>query len=47
MNEDRWLYWKGHEIEGEDEYAILTNVIHQEWSGLSVKKHKKAIQGKG
>jgi DNA-damage-inducible protein D len=33
-------YWKNHEIEGKDEYAILTNIIHQEWSGLSVKKHK-------
>ena len=29
-------YWKGHEIKGEDEYAILTNIIHQEWSGVSV-----------
>ena len=34
-------YWKDHEIEGEDEYAILTNIIHQEWSGVSVNKHKK------
>jgi len=34
-------YWKGHEIKGEDEYAILTNIIHQEWSGVSVKKHKQ------
>ena len=33
-------YWKEHEIKGEDEYAILTNIIHQEWSGISVKKHK-------
>lgn len=33
-------YWKDHEIKGEDEYAILTNIIHQEWSGVSVKKHK-------
>ncbi len=33
-------YWKGHEITGEDEYAILTNIIHQEWSSVSVKKHK-------
>ena len=33
-------YWKGHEITKEDEYAILTNIIHQEWSGVSVKKHK-------
>ncbi len=33
-------YWKEHEIQGEQEYAILTNLIHQEWSGVSVKKHK-------
>jgi len=33
-------YWKEHEITKEDEYAILTNIIHQEWSGVSVKKHK-------
>jgi len=37
-------YWKDHEIKGEEEYAILTNIIHQEWSGVSVKKHK-AIKG--
>ena len=33
-------YWKDHEITKEDEYAMLTNIIHQEWSGVSVKKHK-------
>jgi DNA-damage-inducible protein D len=33
-------YWKGHEITKEDEYAFLTNIIHREWSGVSVKKHK-------
>lgn len=33
-------YWKEHEIQGEKEYAILTNIIHKEWSGVSVKKHK-------
>lgn len=33
-------YWSNHEIQGEQEYAILTNIIHQEWSGVSVKKHK-------
>lgn len=33
-------YWKDHEVKGEDEYAILTNIIHQEWSGVSVKQHK-------
>jgi DNA-damage-inducible protein D len=34
-------YWKEHEIKGEEEYAVLTNIIHQEWSGVSVKKHKQ------
>jgi len=34
-------YWKNHEIQGEDEYAILTNLIHREWSGLPVKEHKE------
>ena len=33
-------YWKDHEITKEDEYALLTNIIHQEWSGVSVKMHK-------
>ncbi|MBI5073584.1 MAG: Bro-N domain-containing protein [Nitrospirae bacterium] len=37
-------YWQGHEITKEEEYAILTNIIHQEWSGVSVKKHK-ALKG--
>jgi len=37
-------YWKNHEITEEDEFAILTNIIHQEWSGISVRKHK-AIKG--
>jgi len=34
-------YWQDHEITKEDEYATLTNIIHQEWSGVSVKKHKE------
>ena len=34
-------YWKNHEITKEDEYATLTNIIHQEWSGVSVKQHKE------
>jgi DNA-damage-inducible protein D len=34
-------YWKDHEITKEDEFAVLTNIIHQEWSGVSVKKHKE------
>lgn len=33
-------YWKDHDIAEGEEYAILTNIIHQEWSGLSVKEHK-------
>jgi hypothetical protein len=33
-------YWATHEIEKGDEFAILTNLIHQEWSRVSVKAHK-------
>jgi len=33
-------YWATHEIKKGDEYAILTNLIHQEWSGVSVNAHK-------
>ncbi len=34
-------YWKDNEVTEKDEYAILTNIIHQEWSDLTVKEHKK------
>src|SRR3989339_1634810 len=33
-------YWKDNEVKEKEEYAILTNIIHQEWSDLSVKEHK-------
>ena len=33
-------YWQEHEITKEKKYAILTNIIHQEWSGVSVTEHK-------
>ena len=34
-------YWKEHGIKKEDEFAVLTNIIHQEWSEeLRVKEHK-------
>ncbi len=33
-------YWKDHEIKEGDEFAILTNIIHQEWAEVSVKEHK-------
>jgi len=34
-------YWKESGIERPDEFALLTNVIHQEWTGLTVKGHKQ------
>lgn len=34
-------YWADHGIEKKDEFARLTNIIHKEWSELSVKEHKK------
>lgn len=33
-------YWATHDVKPGDEFAILTNLIHQEWSGVSVAKHK-------
>ncbi|MBU0476194.1 MAG: hypothetical protein KKF62_18765 [Bacteroidetes bacterium] len=33
-------YWSGHGIEKKDEFAILTSIIHKEWSNLTVKEHK-------
>jgi DNA-damage-inducible protein D len=35
-------YWREHDIKAGQEFAILTNIIHQEWSGVSVKDHKAA-----
>lgn len=33
-------YWKNHEVKEGEEFAILTNIIHQEWSDVTVKEHK-------
>lgn len=33
-------YWSKNEVKEGKEFAILTNIIHQEWTGLSVKDHK-------
>lgn len=33
-------YWKEHGIEKSEEFALLTNIIHQEWTGVTVKEHK-------
>jgi len=33
-------FWKDHDVKEKDEYAILTNIIHKEWSELTVKGHK-------
>jgi hypothetical protein len=37
-------YWKDHDIKEGEEYAILTNIIHQEWAEVDVKAHK-AMKG--
>lgn len=37
-------YWADHDIRKGDEFAMLTNVIHQEWSDVTVQDHK-AIKG--
>lgn len=37
-------YWDKSGVKKGQEFAILTNIIHQEWTGLSVKDHK-AVKG--
>lgn len=33
-------YWTNHDVKQGEEFAILTNIIHQEWAEVSVKDHK-------
>lgn len=33
-------YWSDHGVKVGDEFAILTNIIHEEWTGINVKTHK-------
>jgi len=34
-------YWSANDIKEKEEFAILTNIIHQEWAEVTVKEHKK------
>jgi len=33
-------YWAENDVKKGEEFAILTNIIHQEWADLSIKAHK-------
>jgi DNA-damage-inducible protein D len=33
-------YWAEHDVKSRNDFAVLTNIIHQEWAGISVKEHK-------
>ncbi len=33
-------YWKESGVQKSGEFAFLTNIIHQEWTGLTIKSHK-------
>ncbi|MCE5181156.1 MAG: hypothetical protein LLG15_05085 [Betaproteobacteria bacterium] len=33
-------FWANHDIKEGEEFAILTNIIHQEWAEVDVKAHK-------
>jgi DNA-damage-inducible protein D len=33
-------YWKENGVEKSEEFALLTSIIHQEWTGLTIKNHK-------
>ena len=37
-------YWAANEVKPGQEFAILTNLIHQEWTGVTVQQHK-SIKG--
>lgn len=37
-------YWKDHEVKEGDEFAILTNIIHEEWADIGIREHK-ALKG--
>lgn len=42
IRQDLTDYWSDHAVESSKEYAILTNIIHAEWTGgIGVKAHKK------
>ncbi|HBG69403.1 MAG: antirepressor [Bacteroidetes bacterium GWF2_43_63] len=34
-------YWKNAGVKVQDEFALLTNIIHKEWTDLTVKQHKQ------
>lgn len=34
-------FWKESGVTQKDEFAFLTNIIHQEWTGITVKEHKQ------
>jgi DNA-damage-inducible protein D len=34
-------YWKESGVEEKKDFAMLTNIIHKEWTGLTVKNHKE------
>ncbi len=34
-------YWSDNGVTEKDEFAILTNIIHSEWSGITTGEHKK------
>jgi len=40
-------YWATHEISKQEEFARLTNIIHKEWSGVTIKHHKIIKKLKG
>lgn len=33
-------YWQENGVERGKEFALLTNILHQNWTGLSVRNHK-------
>jgi hypothetical protein len=33
-------YWREHDVDEAREFALLTNIIHEEWAEITIKEHK-------
>jgi hypothetical protein len=34
-------YWRESGVTKQNEFALLTNIIHEEWTGITIGKHKE------
>lgn len=34
-------YWKNNNVTKIEDFALLTNIVHEEWTGLNIQQHKQ------